>query len=438
MAPHFAPGARLPRRVFLQQQARLFTAAAASAAACACSSAWPNSGLAQTARTLPGIDSLEADYFAPLLGRRIGLITNQTGIDSRGRRTIDLFARNDALSLAAIFSPEHGIAGKSDGGATVTNSTDGATGVKIFSLYGATRRPTPEMLAGIDALVFDIQDAGVRFYTYITTMAYAMEEAAHRRIPFFVLDRPNPLGGEIIEGPMLDADRTSFTAYFSLPVRYAMTIGELAQMFNTENKIGADLHMVPLKSWPRAETYADTGLAWIPPSPNLQTLDAIFLYPGLEILQAGDVSVGRGTDSPLEILGAPWIRGADLAAELTRRAIPGLRFTATDFTPRTDLHAGARCEGVSIRVTHPRYVRSMQMGIEIASALHRTYPAKFQLEKIIFLLGSRSTLEALKRGDAPADIIASWSSALDKFRLLRQKYLLYSDAGATPAAASTP
>lgn len=428
MARESSPPLRSTRRVFLKQQAALL--ACASRAAFALHGHVPSlaaaaNETAEASHTKPGIDVLEDEYFAPLLGKRVGLITNQTGVDSRGNRTIDLLARENGLKLAAIFAPEHGVAGKIDGGVNVTNATDATTGVRVFSLFGETRRPTAEMLSGINALVFDMQDAGVRFYTYITTMAYAMEEAAKHQIPFFVLDRPNPVGGEIIEGPRLDPDRLSFVGYFPLPVRYAMTLGELAQMFNHENKIGADLHVIQMKNWTRRETYAEIGLAWIPPSPNLRTLDTTFLYPGLEFLQAGDVSVGRGTEKPFELFGAPWIRGGDLQSELARRMIPNVQFASTAFTPVSDLHAGARCEGVAVALTGATAFRSMRMGIEIADALHKMYPAKFQLEKIIFLLGSRSTLERINQGEKPASIIESWSPALDKFRNLRQKYLIY-------------
>jgi uncharacterized protein YbbC (DUF1343 family) len=276
-------------------------------------------------RTMTGIDVLEQENFAPLRGKRIGLITNQTGVDSQGHRTIDVLKSAPGIKLVALFSPEHGIAGRAD--SSVSNTTDAATGLAVYSLYGATRRPTPEMLANLDALVFDIQDAGVRFYTFTTTMAYCMEEAAKAHVAFYVLDRPNPLGGDIIEGPMLDPDKTSFTAYFPMPVRYAMTMGELAKMFNAENKIGANLDVIALKNWKRSEPYNQAGLPWISPSPNLRSLTEAFLYPGIEILQAGGVSVGRGTDTPFELLGAPWIDGDKLAAELTRRKIPGVDFS---------------------------------------------------------------------------------------------------------------
>jgi uncharacterized protein YbbC (DUF1343 family) len=377
----------------------------------------------QSKRTKPGVDVLEQENFAPLRGKRVGLITNQTGVDSQGRRTIDALAHAGDVKLVALFSPEHGMAGRVD--APVVNATDGATGLPIYSLYGQTRRPTEAMLKGIDTLVFDIQDAGVRFYTYITTMAYCMEEAAKRHIEFVVLDRPNPLGREAIEGPVLDRDRLSFTGYFPMPVRYAMTIGELAKMFNAENKIGADLHVVSMKDWRRSETYDQTGLVWIPPSPNLRTLNAAFLYPGIEILQSGGVSVGRGTDTPFELFGAPWMQAAELTAELNRRAVPGVRFQTTLFTPDSGLYKGQYCQGVSMIIMNRAELNSMRMGLEIAAALHRFYPQQFHLDKIIELLGSQTTLERLERGDDPARIIAGWSEDLEKFRAMRAKYLLY-------------
>ena len=243
-----------------------------------------------------GLDMLEAQKFAALRGKRVGLITNHTGLDAQGRSTVDVLFKAPGVKLVALFSPEHGLAGRND--ENVNSSTDAATGLPIFSLYGETRRPTDEMLQGVDALVFDVQDAGVRFYTYITTMAYCMEEAAKRQIPFFVLDRPNPLGGEIVEGPMLDADKTAFVAYFPLPVRYGLTIGELAQFLNAENKIGVELHVIAMKNWHRNYFFDSTGLRWVPPSPNLRTTKGAILYPGLEILQNAGVSVGRGTETP--------------------------------------------------------------------------------------------------------------------------------------------
>lgn len=373
--------------------------------------------------TLTGIDVLELENFAPLKGKRVGLITNQTGVDSQGRRTIDMLRAAPGVKLVALFSPEHGIAGRFD--SPVSNATDSQTGLTIYSLYGSTRRPTPEMLANLDALVFDIQDAGVRFYTFTTTMAYCMEEAAKAHIPYYVLDRPNPLGGEIIEGPMLDADKTSFVGYFPMPVRYAMTMGELAQMFNAENKIGADLHVITMKNWRRDEPYNQAGLPWISPSPNLRSLTEAYLYPGIEILQAGGVSVGRGTDTPFEILGAPWIDGTKFAAALSRRKIPGVEFTQTQFTPTQDMYSGQLCQGVRIRIAPKGDLGSMRMGLDIADVLHSMYSQNFHLEKTITLIGNQATVDALARGESPAKIIKSWTPALDNFRTTRSRYLLY-------------
>ncbi len=373
--------------------------------------------------TLTGIDVLELENFAPLRGKRVGLITNQTGVDSQGRRTIDVLKSAPGVKLVALFSPEHGIAGRAD--SSVSNATDEKTGLTVYSLYGATRRPTSEMLANLDALVFDIQDAGVRFYTFTTTMAYCMEEAAKAHIAYYVLDRPNPLGGEIIEGPMLDPDKLSFVGYFPMPVRYAMTMGELAKMFNAENKIGADLHVIAMKNWQRSEPYNQAGLPWVAPSPNLRSLTEAYLYPGIEILQAGGVSVGRGTDTPFEILGAPWIDGKKFAAALAGRKIPGVEFSAAEFTPTQDLYAGEICYGVRIRISPKGELRSMRMGLEIEVVLHRMYPQNFHVDKTITLIGNQATVDAIARGESPAKIVKSWTPALEKFRATRAKYLLY-------------
>ena len=340
---------------------------------------------AAAAQTLTGIDVLEAQKFAPLVGKRVGLITNQTGVDRDGRSTIDLLAHAPGVKLVALFSPEHGIRGEFD--ARVSSSTDETTGLPIYSLYGETERPTDAMLAGVNVLVFDIQDAGVRFYTYITTMGYAMEAAAAHHIPFYVLDRPDPLGGERIEGPMLDRERTNFVGYFPMPVRMAMTLGEMAQMFNTENKIGCDLRIIRMKNWQRRLWFSDTGLPWRNPSPNLRSPEAEILYPGLEILQAGGISVGRGTARPFELLGAPWTRGEELAAYLNRREISGVRFEPEKFTPDSGVYKGELCDGVRVVAANRDSVQSMLMGLEIAAAFRKIYPGKFETAKMIELTG---------------------------------------------------
>ena len=378
---------------------------------------------ASAAQTLTGIDVFEAQDFAPLVGKRVGLITNQTGIDRKRRSTIDLLAHAPGVKLVALFSPEHGIRGTFD--ARVSSTTDEATGLPVYSLYGETDRPTDAMLAGLDVLVFDIQDAGVRFYTYVTTMGYAMEAAAAHHIAFYVLDRPDPLGGERIEGPMLDRDRTNFVGYFPMPVRMAMTLGEMAQMFNAENKIGCDLHIIRMKNWQRRFWFSDTGLPWVNPSPNLRSPEAGILYPGLEILQAAGVSVGRGTSHPFELLGAPWIRGGELAAYLNRRAIPGVRFEPVKFTPVSGLYKGELCDGVKVVLTDRDALQSLRMGIEIASALTKLNPGRFETANMNFLVGNAATVKQLVEGGDPAAIVASWDKQLAIFHKVRAKYLLY-------------
>jgi uncharacterized protein YbbC (DUF1343 family)/CubicO group peptidase (beta-lactamase class C family) len=380
-------------------------------------------GTSAPGQTLTGIDVLEQDNFAELAGKHVGLITNQTGVDRNGRSTIDLLANAPGVKLVALFSPEHGIRGTED--ANVDSSKDAATGLPVFSLYGATRRPTNEMLAGIDALVFDVQDAGVRFYTYITTMGYAMEEAAHHHIAFYVLDRPDPIGGELIEGPILDRDKLSFTGYFPLPVRVGMTLGEMAQMFNAENHIGCDLHVIAMKNWTRRQWFEQTGLPWTPPSPNLRELTSTVLYPGLDILQNGGISVGRGTDTPFEIFGAPYIHSVDLAAALNRRYIPGVRFVPAKFTPRSGMHKDELCEGAEIVITDRASVHSMLMGFEIAAALAKLYPELFHVEQLALLTGNSSVINRLQHGDSPTRIVSDEDPALETFRTMRSKYLLY-------------
>ena len=376
-------------------------------------------------QTLAGIDVLEQENFAPLEGKTVGLITNQTGVDREGRRTIDLLAHAPGVKLTAIFSAEHGIFGKED--ANVASATDAATGLPIYSLYGETRRPTDEMLRGLDALVFDIQDAGVRFYTYTTTMHYAMEAAAQHHMSIFVLDRPDPIGGITIEGPMLDADKRNFVAPFPEPVRYAMTLGELAQMFNAEDKIGADLHVIQMKDWHREDYFEQTGLAWSAPSPNLRSLTAEIPYPGLEILQAGGVSVGRGTDTPFELFGAPWIQASQLAEYLNRQFVPGVRFVPTQFTPNAENYSGQLCQGISLVITDRASLNSILMGLEIAAALNKLYPDHFSLDKMIELVGNADTIAKLKSGEAPTRIVWDWQDDLERFRAMRAKYLIYPD-----------
>ena len=378
---------------------------------------------AQPRRVLVGIDVLAKQGFAPLRGKRVGLITNQTGQTSDGRRTLDLLAGAGGFRLAAVFSPEHGLEGLLSG--AVGDSVDATTGLRVHSLYGKTRRPTAAMLEGLDALVFDIQDAGVRYYTYASTMAYAMEEAAKHDLEFFVLDRPNPLNGVAVEGPLLDAGRVNFEGYLPLPLRHGMTMGELAGLFNEENEIGARLTVIPMSYWQREMWFDETGLDWVNPSPNLRSLTGNTFYPALELLRAGAVSVGRGTETPFELFGAPWIDSAELIAHLDARGLEGVRFEAVDFTPSEDVHARRTCQGVRLVLTDREALAVGRLGVELISALWELYPENFRLERTIRLVGSQETLEQIRAGDDPVEIVAGWWEELHTFKELRRRHLIY-------------
>ncbi|HET8710385.1 MAG TPA: exo-beta-N-acetylmuramidase NamZ domain-containing protein, partial [Spongiibacteraceae bacterium] len=370
-----------------------------------------------------GLDVLESEQFAPLAGKRIGLITNHSGLDARGRHSIELLQHTPDVKLVALFSPEHGLYGNVD--AKVSSGVDSKTGLPIYSLYGKTLRPTPEMLQGVDALVFDIQDAGVRFYTYITTLAYTMEAAAQAGIDFYVLDRPNPINANLVQGPVLDNDMRSFTAYYPLPIRYGMTPGELALMFNHENRIGAKLHVIKMAGYQRASWYDETGLQWVNPSPNLRSLTQTALYPGVALIEGANVSVGRGTDSPFEMFGAPWINGKKLADYLTKRKIPGVRFHAIRFTPSQNPYAKQHCDGVHVVLTDREALDAPALGVEITAALHKFYPKKFQLGDTLGMIGKRSVIDAIREGEDPRAIVSQWHDPLAEFKQLRSKYLLY-------------
>jgi uncharacterized protein YbbC (DUF1343 family)/CubicO group peptidase (beta-lactamase class C family) len=372
---------------------------------------------------LNGIDVLRAENFKLLQGRRVGLVTNHTGRAVTGEPTIDLLAKAPGMKLVALFSPEHGIRGTVDD--AVSSSKDEKTGLPIHSLYGETTRPTEQMLEGIDTMVFDVADVGVRFYTYETTLAYVMEEAAKRKIKVVVLDRVNPIDGFTIEGPTLDKSLLGFVGYFPMPVRHGMTMGELAQLFNAENKIGADLTVVKLKNWSREQWLDETGVPWVNPSPNMRNLNEATLYPGVCLLEAANISVGRGTDTPFEHFGAPWMDGRKLAAALNARRIPGVRFYPTSFTPTDAKFKGEACSGVFMVVTDRRALKPVTMGVEILSAIQKQHGAVFDVDKNLRLIGSPRVLERIKAGDDPAQIAASWSNDEGRWRLMRAKYLLY-------------
>jgi uncharacterized protein YbbC (DUF1343 family)/CubicO group peptidase (beta-lactamase class C family) len=372
-----------------------------------------------------GLDVWVRNRFAPLQGRRVGLITNHTGIDRQGRRNLDLM-RDAGVHVAALFSPEHGFFGAADE-ENIRDTRDPQTGIRVFSLYaGENRRPSAEMLRGLDALVFDIQDIGARFYTYLSTLAYCLEEAARHRIPFYVLDRPNPITGVHVEGPMLDPDLVSFVGCYPLPVRHGMTLGELARLLNGEQRWGARLEVVPLEGWERGDWFDSTGLPWIPPSPNMRTLTAATLYPGVALLESSpNYSVGRGADSPFEMAGAEFIDGPALARYLNARRIPGVRFYPARFRPEASRFAGKWISGIRILLTAREELDSVQLGLEIAAAILKLYPGKLDLETNARLIGSRKTMAALRAGADPGAIVQEWEEPLRGFLQVREKYLLY-------------
>ncbi|HLK67444.1 MAG TPA: exo-beta-N-acetylmuramidase NamZ domain-containing protein [Bryobacteraceae bacterium] len=375
--------------------------------------------------TRTGLDVLVEQKFQPFAGKRIGLITNQTGVDRLGRRNIDLM-RQAGITIAALFSPEHGFLGLEDRPG-IQNTTDSTSGLKVFSLYGETNRPTPEMLRGVDALVFDIQDVGVRCYTYETTMAYAMEAAAKAGIPYYVLDRPNPITGTRVEGPLLDAANRSFVASFTgLPMRHGMTMGELARMFNTESKIGANLKVIEMQDWNRGDWFDATDLPWINPSPNMRSLKAATLYPGVCLLEySKNYSVGRGTDAPFEQIGGDFIGGRELAAYLNKRQIPGVRVYPTSFTPTESNFKGVRVEGVRFEITNRENLDATRLGLEIGAALQSLYPGKIDFAVNKRLIGSDDTIHRLQAGETPNAIQQSFMDAVAGFVKMREAYLLY-------------
>jgi len=383
-----------------------------------------------------GIDVLQAHGFDVLKAgegkKRIGLVTNQTGLDASGRRTIDVL-KNDALiqapgiSLDAIFSPEHGVTGTLDT-TDINNSKDAATGIPVYSVYGASeaaRRPPADVLKNLDAVVFDIQDAGARFYTYETTLGYFLEAAAKAGVEMIVLDRPDPITGSFVQGPVSDAGRESFTNYWTVPVRHGMTMGELAKMLNTERGINAKLTVVPMDGWQRGDWFDSTGLAWVNPSPNLRSVTEAALYPGVALIEGTNVSVGRGTDTPFELVGAPWAKSRELAAYLNARGIAGVRFVPVTFTPVASVYSGQECQGVNIILTDRNGFDAPELGIELAAALHKLYAADFKIERMADLLVNQSVYDALAAGQDPRRIAQDWQEGIEKFQKVREKYLIY-------------
>jgi uncharacterized protein YbbC (DUF1343 family) len=327
------------------------------------------------------------------------------------------------VKVRAIFSPEHGLSGKLD--EKIASGRDDLTGLPVYSLYGKVMRPTAGMLKGLDALVYDIQDVGARYYTYITTMAYAMEAAAAAGLDFYVLDRPDPLTAASVQGPVLDPDLHSFIGYYPLPVRYGMTPGELARLFNRERHIGARLQVVKMEGYQRGAWFDETGLPWVNPSPNIRNLAQAILYAGVGLVESANVSVGRGTAMPFEVVGAPWISSTRLARYLNLRQIPGVAVEPVTFVPSASPFRGQRCEGVRLRLEDRASLDAPALGIELAAALHHLYPGKFQIDRTLSMIGARRVLQDIKNGKDPREIKQRWQAGLETFRRVRAKYLLY-------------
>lgn len=374
--------------------------------------------------TLTGIDVLERDGFRQLAGARVGLITNHTGMSRDGRSTIHLLHNATGVDLVRIFSPEHSLAGNLDI-AVVGDSVEAETGLQVISLYGKSRKPTPAMLADIDALVFDIQDIGTRYYTYISTLGNAMLAAAESNVRIVVLDRPNPINGIDVAGPVLDDGLQSFVGFHTIPVRHGMTVGELAAMFNDELGLDLDLLVVRVEGWRRSEFLDDTDLPWRNPSPNMRSQTAAMLYPGIGLLETTNVSVGRGTSTPFELIGAPWLDGKSLAKTLSALQLPGITFAATQFTPDASTFASEHCEGVQFTITDRAAFEPVTTGLSIARQLLIDYPEDWQAKHYIRLLGNASTFRALLDGKSVSEITDGYQAGLDEFIARRANYLLY-------------
>jgi len=385
---------------------------------------------ASNIRIVPGIESLLASHLDLLASKRIGLVTNHTGVDRQGRRDVDLL-RAANVDVGALFAPEHGIAGSVAAGEKVGHGTDLATGLPVYSLYGSTREPTAAMMAGIDMMVFDMQDVGARFYTYPSTLMLILRAAAKAAIPVVVLDRPNPMGGELVEGPLLDPALTSFIGIFAMPVVHGMTMGELARMFVADQKLSVDLTIIPMRGWHRgiAQLHPD-NIPWIAPSPNIKWRWTPLVYPGTALFEGTNVSEGRGTQRPFEHIGAPFIRGGDLSEHLNAMGIAGAKFHPTLFTPAESKYAGKLCGGVQLRTPDRASFRPFRTGVAMVKAVHDLYPKKFKLLDGIpshfdRLAGVNWVREDIVAGKSVAEIEAKWQADEAAFRETRKAYLLY-------------
>jgi uncharacterized protein YbbC (DUF1343 family) len=380
-----------------------------------------------------GVEVLLKEKKHLIKGKRVGLITNPTGVDQQLNSIVDILYNDPDVNLVALYGPEHGVRGSAQAGEYVPYYIDEKTGLPVYSLYGPTRKPTPEMLKDIDVLLFDIQDVGTRFYTYIYTMAYAMEAAKENNIPFIVLDRPNPLGGTKVEGPVLDPKYSSFVGMYPIPLRHGMTVGELALLFNKEFGIGADLTVVKMNGWKRSMYYDDTPLHWVLPSPNMPTLDTALVYPGAAFIEGTNVSEGRGTTKPFELIGAPFIDGTELAEKLNALKLPGVIFREASFTPTFSKHSGKLSHGVQIHVTNRNAFKPVETGLHIVKTIHDLYPKDFAFREensqgvsfFDLLLGNGWVRQAIKEGKSVEEMKQQWEEDLQKFKKTREQYLLY-------------
>jgi uncharacterized protein YbbC (DUF1343 family) len=380
-----------------------------------------------------GIEVLLDDQKELIEGKRVGLITNPTGVDQELNSIVDLLHNDPEVELTALYGPEHGVRGSAQAGEYVEFYTDEKTGLPVYSLYGATKKPTPEMLENVDVLLFDIQDVGTRFYTYIYTMAYAMEAAKENDIPFIVLDRPNPLGGTEVEGPVLETPYKSFVGNYEIPLRHGMTVGELAKLFNEEFEIGADLTVVKMKGWKRDMYYDETGLQFVMPSPNMPTLDTALVYPGAALIEGTNVSEGRGTTKPFELIGAPFINADNLAQQLNSLNLKGVSFRAASFTPSISKHAGKLSHGIQIHITDRDEFEPVKTGLHIVKSIHDLYPEDFAFRAedsrgISFfdqLIGNGWVRDAIEEGKSVEWIESQWKDELKDFNKVRKDYLMY-------------
>lgn len=390
----------------------------------------PSGVSAGETRPVAGVELLLQERLDLVAGKRVGLVTNPTGVDHTLRSSIDLLAEHPQVQLVALFGPEHGVRGDAQAGDAVASARDRRTGVPMHSLYGQTREPTPEMLDGIDVLVFDIQDVGARFYTYPYTLANVMRAARRAGVPVVVPDRPNPVGGRLVEGPVLEPEFASFVGMFPIPIRHGMTIGELARLFNAAFGIGADLHVVPMPAWQRDRAEPGRLMPWVPPSPNMPTPETALVYPGTALFEGTNVSEGRGTTRPFETVGAPFVDADALAARMNAMGLPGVRFRPAWFTPTFSKHAGALCGGIQVHVTDRDAFRPVRTGVAMLAAMQAMYPDDFAFldgEPPFFdrLAGNGWLRQAVIAGESADAIVARWQSDLQQFETLRQRYLLY-------------